>query len=45
MTPNTNFQEREVSIVYFMNKYGTEFTRWLNDEIKIDKFEHQILHL
>jgi bacillithiol biosynthesis cysteine-adding enzyme BshC len=45
LTPNGNFQERELSIVYFINKYGMEFTRWLNDEVKIDRFEHQILHL
>jgi uncharacterized protein YllA (UPF0747 family) len=45
LIPNNNFQERELSIVYFMNKYGTEFSRWLMDEVKIDRFEHQILHL
>ncbi len=43
--PNSNFQERELSIVYFVNKYGMDFTRWLMDEVKIDRFEHQILHL
>ncbi len=45
LSPNGNFQEREISIVYFINKYGMEFTRWLMDEVKIDRFEHQILHL
>ncbi len=45
LTPNGNFQERELSIVYFMNKYGMEFTRWLMDEVKIDRFEHQVIHL
>ncbi|MBI3765791.1 MAG: bacillithiol biosynthesis cysteine-adding enzyme BshC, partial [Ignavibacteriales bacterium] len=27
--PNKNFQERELSIVHFMNKHGLEFVRWL----------------
>ncbi len=43
--PNGNLQERELNIIYFINKYGLEFMRWLNIEIKIDKFEHQILRL
>ncbi len=43
--PNGNFQERELNIMYFMNKYGTEFVKWLMGEIHIGQFEHQILHL
>jgi bacillithiol biosynthesis cysteine-adding enzyme BshC len=35
--------EREISVVYFMNKYGLEFPRWLTSELDIQGFKHQIL--
>jgi len=43
--PYSNFQERELSIVHFLNKYGLEFLRWLKDELVIDKFRHQVIDM
>ncbi len=41
--PASNFQERELNVLHFLNKYGLEFLRWLRGEIVIDKFKHQII--
>jgi bacillithiol biosynthesis cysteine-adding enzyme BshC len=43
--PHSNLQEREMNIVYYLNKYGLEFLRWLQSELVIDKFMHQIIKL
>ena len=43
--PNSNLQEREINLVYYLNKYGLEFLRWLRGEIVIDKFMHQIINI
>ncbi len=43
--PNSNFQERELNVLYFLNKYGMEFLRWLYGELKIDCFRHQVIKL
>jgi bacillithiol biosynthesis cysteine-adding enzyme BshC len=43
--PNGSLQEREINFVYFVNKYGMDFIKWLFNELQIDKFEHQILEL
>lgn len=43
--PKQNLQERELNLIYFVNKYGMDFLNWLYDEIKIDKFHHQILEM
>ena len=43
--PNENFQEREINFIYFANKYGTDFLKFLFDELSITKFEHQIIEL
>ena len=43
--PQSGFQERGLNVLYFLNKYGMEFLRWLYDEIKIDAFKHQIIKL
>ncbi|MBM4161418.1 MAG: bacillithiol biosynthesis cysteine-adding enzyme BshC [Ignavibacteria bacterium] len=43
--PQSNFQERELNVLYFLNKYGMEFLRWLYDELKIDAFKHQVITL
>jgi len=45
IVPNKNFQERELSIVHFMNKHGLDFIRNLSAEIGIDQFKHQIIRL
>jgi uncharacterized protein YllA (UPF0747 family) len=38
-------QEREMNIIYFLNKYGLELLRWLRSELVLDKFMHQIINL
>lgn len=43
--PSSDFQERQVNILYFLNKYGPEFVRWLFREIQIDKLKHQLLRI
>jgi len=43
--PNENLQERELSIINFINKYGMDFFDWLYNELEIGEFEHQILEL
>ncbi|MBI4548454.1 MAG: bacillithiol biosynthesis cysteine-adding enzyme BshC [Ignavibacteriae bacterium] len=43
--PNKDFQERELSIIYFMNKYGLEFVKWLQHEVHIDQFQHQVIRV
>ncbi|MGE5314544.1 MAG: bacillithiol biosynthesis cysteine-adding enzyme BshC [Acidobacteriota bacterium] len=43
--PNENFQEREFTVLQFMNKYGIDFMKWLMSELVIDRFEHQVLQL
>ncbi len=43
--PNSNLQEREINIIYFVNKYGDSFLKELFDELQINKFEHQIIKL
>lgn len=43
--PNGNFQERELNVLHFLNKYGMEFLRWLYGEMNIELFKHQIIKL
>ncbi|HWP81310.1 MAG TPA: bacillithiol biosynthesis cysteine-adding enzyme BshC [Bacteroidota bacterium] len=43
--PESVFQERALNILYFLNKYGLEFLRWLKSELVIDKFKHQVINL
>ena len=43
--PGSNYQERELNILYFLNKYGPEFLRWLHSELRIDAFRHQVIRL
>ena len=43
--PNSNFQEREFNAVYYLNKYGPDFVKWLGGEIVVDRFQHQIVEL
>jgi bacillithiol synthase len=43
--PDGNFQERELNIINYLNKYGLDFHKWLKGEIQIDKFEHQIIEI
>lgn len=41
--PDNVLQERILNISYFLNKYGMEFVSRLMNEIKVDKFEHQLI--
>jgi bacillithiol biosynthesis cysteine-adding enzyme BshC len=43
--PGMDFQERQVNILYFLNKYGLEFVRWLFREIEVDRLKHQLLRI
>jgi bacillithiol biosynthesis cysteine-adding enzyme BshC len=43
--PNSNFQERELNIAHFLNKYGLEFLRWLQGELVVDRFKHQVIEM
>ncbi len=43
--PEDTFQERSLNVLYFLNKYGLEFLRWLKSELVIDKFKHQVIKL
>ncbi|MEE9288364.1 MAG: bacillithiol biosynthesis cysteine-adding enzyme BshC [Bacteroidota bacterium] len=43
--PNSSLQERQLNVVYFLNKYGLEFVQWLTGEVQIDKFKHQVIVL
>jgi len=43
--PNSNFQERELNVLYFLSKYGLEFVKWLYGELVVDRFKHQIVRL
>ncbi len=43
--PSSDFQERQLNVLYYLNKYGLEFLRWLFREIEIDKYKHQLLQI
>lgn len=43
--PQSGFQERTLNVLYFLNKYGLEFLRWLKTELTINAFKHQIIKL
>jgi bacillithiol biosynthesis cysteine-adding enzyme BshC len=43
--PFGELQERQINVTYFMNKYGLDFVKWLTEELRIDLFQHQVIHL
>ncbi len=43
--PNNNLQERELTILNFVNKYGFDFFDWLYNELNVREFKHQILEI
>jgi uncharacterized protein YllA (UPF0747 family) len=45
LTPNGSLQEREINVLYFMNKYGPDLVKWLTAELDITGFKHQIITL
>lgn len=38
-------QERVFNYIYFENKYGPDFVKWIFNEVNITKFEHQFIVL
>jgi len=45
IAPDGHPQERWLSVIYFLNKYGPQFVTWLRSEIRANVFEHQVLPL
>ncbi|MCZ6777204.1 MAG: bacillithiol biosynthesis cysteine-adding enzyme BshC [Ignavibacteria bacterium] len=45
LLPNGNLQEREINVIYYMNKYGLELVNWLCGEMDITGFKHQVITL
>ena len=45
LVPGGSLQERELNILYYLNRYGPDLMRWLMNEIDITAFKHQILTL
>lgn len=43
--PNGNYQERELSLIYYLNKHGLDFLQLIKTELQIDKFSHQAIYL
>ncbi len=43
--PNENLQERELNIIYFLNKYGMDFIKQLYSQLGINRFTHQIIEI
>ena len=45
LLPNGSLQERELSILHFMNKHGMDLVKWISGELDIAAFKHQLLQL
>jgi bacillithiol biosynthesis cysteine-adding enzyme BshC len=45
LLPNGSLQEREINILYMMNKYGPDLVKWISGELDIAAFKHQLLTL
>ncbi len=45
LLPDALLQERSLSMLYYLNKYGPELSRWLKAEVDIFGFKHQLLTL
>ncbi len=45
LAPNQVPQERSLSIIYFLNKYGPDIVRWLSGELRADVHAHQLIRL
>jgi len=43
LLPSGNLQERELSPLYYMNRYGEGLGTWLMDRIDVGAFRHQVL--
>jgi bacillithiol synthase len=43
LLPGGSLQEREINILYYMNKFGPDFGGWLAEQLDPGEFKHQIL--
>ncbi|MEW6512259.1 MAG: bacillithiol biosynthesis cysteine-adding enzyme BshC [Bacteroidota bacterium] len=43
LLPGGLLQERQLNVVYFMNKYGPDLIKWLMEQIDITGFKHQVI--
>jgi len=43
--PKGNLQERELNIIYYLNKYSKQITKKIFDEIDITNFNHQLIDI
>ena len=43
VNPSDVLQERQLNFIYFANKYGIDINKWIMNELKTNKIEHQIL--
>lgn len=43
LLPHGTMQERELNVLYFLNKYGPGFPAWIMQELEIDGYKHQLL--
>jgi bacillithiol biosynthesis cysteine-adding enzyme BshC len=43
--PNDNYQEREFSVVQFLNKYGPDFVDRLSAALRMEEYTHQLLKI
>lgn len=43
--PDENLQEREINVIYFINKYSFNFVDFLFEKLDINLFEHQIIEI
>ncbi len=45
LLPNASLQEREISLLHYLNKYGPDVLQWTMERLDIAGFKHQILTL
>ena len=45
LMPGGALQERQLSALYYLNRYGPDFVRWLHSELDIHGFKHQLLFI
>jgi bacillithiol synthase len=43
--PKSNFQEREINIIYFLNKYNLNFIEKIFEEMDVESYNHQVMYL
>ena len=43
LLPEGSMQERELNMLYFLDKYGPTTIPWLMEELEIDGFKHQLI--